>query len=103
MTFLGLAAVGGLSLWIAVVIGRGFSGARFNRALRAYGDPVCSTPETLAVVTVGSEQAGVSVTQRRAQMTASTPVPTVARGRSSATMRFQRRRSSAATAVSTET
>ena len=40
---------------------------------------------------------------RRAKMTASTPVPTMARGRSSATMKLQRAGSSAATAVSTET
>jgi hypothetical protein len=77
MTFLGLAAVGGLSSWVAVFVGRSISGARFNRALRAYGDPVSSTPATLAVVTLGSEHAGVPVTQRqarrRAQMAASTP------------------------------
>jgi hypothetical protein len=45
MTFLGLAALGGLSLWVAVVIGRGISGARFNRVLRAYVSPVDATPE----------------------------------------------------------
>jgi hypothetical protein len=42
MTFLGLAALGGVSVvsvWALVVIGRGISGARFNRALRAYDSP----------------------------------------------------------------
>ncbi len=41
--------------------------------------------------------------RRRAQITASTPVPAVARGRSSATMSSQRPGSSAAAAASTET
>jgi hypothetical protein len=45
MTFLGLAALGGLSVWVSVVIGRGISGARFNRALRAYVSPFDATPE----------------------------------------------------------
>jgi acetoin utilization deacetylase AcuC-like enzyme len=49
MTFLGLAALGGLSVWVAVVIGRGISGARFNRALRAYVSPIDATPESVVV------------------------------------------------------
>jgi hypothetical protein len=48
MIFLGLAVVGGLSVWIAVVIGRSISGARFNRALRGYVSPVDATPESVA-------------------------------------------------------
>jgi hypothetical protein len=44
MTYLGLAALGSLSAWVAVVTGRSISGARFNRALRAYVSPLEATP-----------------------------------------------------------
>ena len=47
MTFLELATLGGLTVWVAVVIGRGLSGARFNRALRAYVELVDAIPASV--------------------------------------------------------